>query len=391
MAVLWRSSFGLNSATLEGTTSSGSPEILSSSNPFAGTYYLRINNTGASESIRYQFVASDQNALYYFRFNSYIVATPTANRYIFRVLNTALSGAKIGIRLTTANKLQLFNAQGGSQIGSDSIALDLRKKYRVELSVDTTTLGSTVATAKLNGLTFATGTAALSGSAIGQIAVGSDASDATLDVYYSGIAVNDTSGSSQNSWPGPAEIIYLRPSAAGDSNGFLAQIGGTAGSSNNFSRVNEVTPDDVTSYNGSAVLSAEDLFNCADSGLSSSTTINFVAIGVRMADLVSADATAAFKVELEKAASGTKTQSGTLIPNSTSWKTNSAVAPNNYPLVAYNDPDGNSWTQSTLDSMQIGYIQTATNVQTIAISNIWALVEYIPQNTNADKFMQVFD
>ncbi len=26
--------------------------------------------------------------------------------------------------------------------------------------------------------------------------------------------------------------------------------------------------------------------------------------------------------------------------------------------------------------MQIGYILTATNVQTIAISNIWALVEY---------------
>lgn len=375
MARLWHCGFELNSLTAEGFTTSGSPQILNGSPVRSGTYYARINGTSAGESIRYQFAASDQQGKFYFRGYFYIAGSPTNTRQIMAIYNTALSAQKSAITLTASNKLQLFGSS--SQIGSDSLALTTNTWHRWELSVDTTTLASTRYEAKINGLTFATGTASLA-AGIGQLLLRLDASDATYDIYHDDLAINDTSGSYQNSWCGDEKLLYLRPNAVGDSNGFLAQVGGTAGSTNNYTRVNEVTPDDATSYNGSAVLSAEDLFNCADSGIGASDAVNVVSVGVRMADLVSADATAAFKLEIEKAGAGIKAQSGTLIPNSTTWKTNASAAPFNYPLVTYNDPDGNPWTQTTLDSMQIGYIQTATNVQTIAVSNIWAVVAYIP-------------
>lgn len=46
--------------------------------------------------------------------------------------------------------------------------------------------------------------------------------------------------------------------------------------------------------------------------------------------------------------------------------------------MTYTDPDGDDWEQETLDTMQIGYALTAINVQTIAISNIYAMVDYTP-------------
>jgi hypothetical protein len=71
-----------------------------------------------------------------------------------------------------------------------------------------------------------------------------------------------------------------------------------------------------------------------------------------------------------KTTAGTKTQSAALIPNSVTWATNAVTFPFNPPLTTYADPDSATWTQATLDTMQIGYKLTATNTRTIAISNI---------------------
>lgn len=367
--------YELGSLTLEGTTTSGSPEVLSGASARSGSYYARLNNTSTSESIRYQFAATDQTARYYFRAYFYIAVSSTGTKQLIAVFNAALSGQRGGISLTSGNQLQLFN--NSTQMGSNSGAVATGTWHRLELMIDTTTISATTYEARINGVTFATGTANLP-AGMAQFLTRLDASDATYDVYFDDLAINDTSGSSQNSWCGSEKLLYLRPDAAGDSNGFLVQVGGTVGAANNFTRVNEVTPDDATTYNGSALLNAEDLFNCGASGLSSTDVINVVAVGVRMADLVAADTTAAFKLEIEKTAAGTKTQSGALAPNSTTWRSNAAVTPFNYSLTTYLDPDGGIWTSTTLDSMQIGYIQTVTNLRTIAVSNVWAVVGYTP-------------
>jgi len=379
-ARLWMSGFELNSAT-DGVefTSNSAPVAISTTNVRSGTYAGRI--TAGAGFWRQVVATSNQTTVGYISVCVYVVAAPNATTQFVRWSTTG-NVSQGNISMLTNRTLVLLKTDG-TQIGSASAAVALNTWTCVELANDASTSPGTL-TGRIqqdgagSWTTFATGNNSNQGAWARALIGNVTGAQTTNDMYFDDWKVNDSSGSNQTSFPDNGKIIALRPSAAGDSNGFLTQVGGTAGAANNFTRVNEVTPDDATSYNGSAVLSAEDLFNMDNSGLQTYDTINVVAMGVRMADLVSADATAAFKIELEKTGSGTKSQSGTLIPNSTTWLTNAATDPKNYPLVTYTDPDGAAWTSTTLDSMQTGYIQTATNVQTIAVSTAWTYVDYTP-------------
>lgn len=206
------------------------------------------------------------------------------------------------------------------------------------------------------------------------------------DWSFDDVAINDNTGSFQNWYPGDGKIIMLSPNAAGDVNTFATQTGGTAGASNNFTRVSDVTPDDATTFNGSSTLNEEDLMNCTDSGIASNAKVNVVCVGGRFRNST-ADATAGFKFEAEKTGSGTKSLSAEIVPNSTTFKSNNTNSnPNPYPITLYQDPDGNPWTQTTLDSMQIGYKLTTgpgTAGRRIDVSQVCAMVDYtIPQPIN---------
>lgn len=383
MARLYQSGFELNSTASDMEWTTVSRATVTTSNARTGTYSGNLSSAGAGAAFfQYQFDSSNVQRVLYLRAYMYLTSWPNSSSTTIMVFESASGTRKLSIQAGASNgKFKLYNEEDGSQVGSDSSTLSLNTYYRFELKIDTTTLASTAVEAKIDGTTFASGTIDLA-SGVSFFRLGSYGGDSGLTgLYYDDIALNDGTGSFQNSYPGSGKVIHLRPSAAGDSNGFLAQIGGTVGSANNYTRVNEVTPDDATSYNGSALLNAEDLFNADDSGIGSSDSVNVVAVGVRMADLVATDSTAAFKVELEKTASGTKSQSAAIAPNSTAWLTNSAASPRNYPLVTYQDPDAADWAKTTLDSMQIGYIQTATNVRTIAVSTLWASVDYTPSTT----------
>jgi hypothetical protein len=387
MGRLWQSGLELNSATsaVECDTISGAGVSIDSSIKRTGSYSLKLTSSnGTRQGIVQQFASAAGNGPFYLRFYIYIGTAPTGNNGIAVFSSGSLINSAIQayIYMTSSSTLVLNYNNAGSltQIGSASSALSTATWYRIELKVDKSGgNGANIVEGLIDGVSFASASnlTIQSGSLAVRLGTNMAANPDTAGVlYFDDVAINDSTGSFQTGYPGSGQIIHLKPSSAGDSNGFLAQVGGTAGSTNNFTRVNEIPPDDATSYNGAALLSAEDLFNCDDSGIASGDTVNVVAVGVRMADLVGADATAAFKLEIEKTSGGTKSQSATLIPNSTSWITNASAVPRNYPLVTYQDPDSSNWTQSTLDSMQIGYIQTATNVQTIAVSNVWASVDY---------------
>lgn len=363
-------------------TSSLNGASVSTATVRSGTYAYRFSGftSGANNRISYQFSAANVSTIWA-RSYFYFVTLPSAKNRIFRLQDTT-GGSRAYLSIDNAGLLTVGDEDGDITTGS---TLSTGQWYELELRIDRSgSAGSHIVQARVDeGTAFGSSTRSV-GTGVSALSVGSNlANEAQTqgEWFCDDIAANDDTGSFQNSWPGAGKIIHLRPSAAGDANGFLVQVGGTAGAANNFSRVNEVTPNDATSYNGSAALSAEDLFNVDDSGIGGSDVVNVVAVGVRMADLVGADATAAFKLEIEKTSGGTKTQSGTLIPNSTTWISNAAASPRNYSLTTYQDPDAAAWSQTTLDSMQIGYIQTATNVQTIAVSAVWALVEHTPAAT----------
>lgn len=385
MARLFSSGFELNSNTggVEWTSSFNSPAI-STTKKHAGTYALRLNGfgSGSATALAYQYAAGGSgNGPYFFRTYFLVDTAPSAANRIIRIVAVSSTTMRVGMVLNSDLTLQLVDEDGN--IGSPSAALSTNTWYYIEIKVDRTpAAGSQVVEAKLNGSVFANSSTRDIASVMGEVHFGANLANeaqTTGDWYFDDIAINDSAGSAQTSYPGAGFIVHLRPSATGDANGFTTlQVGGTAGSANNFTRVDEVTPNDATDYNGANILNAEDLFNVDDPPFGSAVTINLVSVGVRMSDNTAADATAAFKVEVEKTSGGTKSQSAAIIPNSTSWRTNAVSAPRNSPLTLYKDPDSNDWTFSTISSMQIGYIQTVANAQAVAISAIWALVEYVP-------------
>jgi len=385
MARIFSTGFELNSLATNVEFDSNSGFIIQTATVRSGTYTAQANVVASTSTVRQVLFTSNQSIAGWFRIYINIASLPNANVQLMRFETTANTNCG-NLRLNTDGTIGLFRSSG-AQLGSFSIALTTGTWYRIEIGIDAT--GSGTLEARINGLTFASGANSVAG-AWARVAFGAFGANATYNIFYDDVAVNDSSGSSQNTWPGDGKLVHLKPNTAGDVNSFSVAVGGTAGASNNYTRVQEVTPDDLTTYNGSTTLSQEDLFNVDDSGIASNSIVKFVAVGARFADIAGADAIAAFKLELIKTSAGTKLQSGAIIPNTSTWRTNALVTPWTYPITTYVDPDGSPWSQTTLDSMQIGYTLTAANTRTVAISSIWALVEYTGPMVSSGSFLQLF-
>lgn len=194
--------------------------------------------------------------------------------------------------------------------------------------------------------------------------------------YVDDIAINDNTGTSQTDWPGNSSFIKVSPSGAGDSNTFATQTGGTAGSANNFTRVDETPPDDATTFNGSNTTSQSDLYAVSlGASLPNNAIINVVQVGVRYRASV-ASAESAFKVQIEKKTGGTVSQSAAITPTSTTFTTNANAVPLNPPLTLYKDPDGNTWDPLNATNWQIGMIISTGSTNRADITNVWAYIDY---------------
>lgn len=389
MARIWSSGFELNSPSIEsqaGTQSAGSATVTTQTTIVrSGTYALQYTHgTAGAAEVDFTVPTMVSGRTYYARVYFCYTALPSQNMII---LWTQGNGGG-EIFLNTDGTLSLARWSNDAILGGKSAVLKTNQWYRVEL-LYTFTSGFTAG--YLDGFQFANGTGDLSG-AITAVSVGvaGPNSDSTCIAYFDDLALNDDQGSFQNGLPGPGKIIHLKPSAAGDANTFGTQTGGTAGAANNFTRVNEVQPDGATTFNGSNTANQEDLYNVDDSGINDQDTVNVVQVGMYYAGS-STTSTATVKLEIEKKASGTITQSAGVAPNATSYKINANAAPRAYPLTLYQDPDSVNWNNQTLNSMQIGMKITTGSTNRADISTIWALVEYVPVKNRIANYGPYFN
>lgn len=367
------SGFGLQSTASGVEITTVSSGTIQTSVTRLGSAAARVNPTGSSAFFRHVGLASDQSTVGYQRVYLRIATLPSGNTTIMRFLNTPNSTCA-QIRLTAAGTLVLLDA-GGATVGSASTTLSTGTWYRVELGLDASTSPGTV-TGRLDGTQFATGANSVQ-SPWSRWIIGAIVST-TTDLYFADWAVNDTSGSAQNSWPGDGAVLTLAPNATGDANSW-SNTSNAAGSTSNYQLCDELPPDDATTLVQTGTLNNADAYEITNSGMASGDVVNCVMVGVRARNNV-ADATTAFKVEAKKVSGGTVTQSSAIVPNSTSWSTNAPADPRTYPLIMYTDPDGSAWTQSTVDSMQVGVKLTAAGTNRIQVSTLWALVDYSPSS-----------
>lgn len=192
------------------------------------------------------------------------------------------------------------------------------------------------------------------------------------DYYFDDIAINDTTGPHQNTWPGSGSIVHIQPDAPGDINQCNGQ---------NYLQIDEITPDDaatlcaLTNSNNTIDVNVESPLSA---GIHPQDRVMLIQVGTRLRP-VSASA-GEFQLRLKSGAGATATTSKTVSINSGSWGayTTNPNSPRNYKLTAYTDPTTNcAWTQNgaqSLENMQIG-IATKVGNPDLNVSTLWALVE----------------
>ncbi len=394
MARLSSIGFELNStsAGVEYTgadTGSGGVSI-SSSTKRSGSYSFRAAPNAVGDG-HIRLTTNPANGPYYARAYIYVAAAPTNNpARILGFIDQGLEGI-VRVRLKTDMTLILTD-YNVNQIGSPSSALSLDTWYRVELYWERVAGVNDKITLKLDGTEVASTTT-------GDVSGGADAflwgnseGDATLDIYYDDIAVNDTTGSFQNSWPGEGEIIHLRPSAAGDNADWTR--GGTD-SGANWSQVDEVTPNDTTDVNKKGTLDTIDDYNldATPAALASDDTINCVQVGARfrVENASGADPDVVFRIKASSG--GTVEESSAITASTTTWKTN-GISFQLYPLTLYDLPGSSTtaWTKTDLDAAQIGARISTGDTHPVQLSTMWLLVDHKPavQIPVTDKFFMFF-
>lgn len=376
MARKWQGGAELNSSTdgMEVDLNSGTVSV-STTTVRTGTYAWRANPTAGTGFWRVHVFSSNQNSGGYLRVYVNIATLPGTTIQLIRFSDTA-NAQLCSLRLTSTGTLTL-NAANNSQVGSASAALNTGTWYRLELKCDATNATGTI-DGRIDGVSFASGNNTSRGS-WARILWGAITPNSTCNIFFDDVAINDSSGAAQTSFPGSGKIFHLKPNASGDANSWLKN-GGSAGDSNNYQLTDEVTPNDGTDYVMSGVNGNSDMYNMEVSGLSGSDTVNVVMVGGRLTNDVFDNQLPA-RLQIEKTASGTKTQSADIIPSGTTYFTNNntlLVAP--YPVITYTDPDGAAWTSTTLDSHQAGVTISGTSAlgNRIILSTIWTSVDYTP-------------
>lgn len=145
-------------------------------------------------------------------------ALPTAANHILQI-GDVNGGTGYFAKITAAGKIQLFF--GGILIGSDSaatISADSTTWYRIELQVDYDASSQpTAAQLRLDGVTVATdsgraGSATTQSIRLGwSVSAGAAGPGASKSVWVDDIAVNDSTGAAQTSWPGDGKVVLLAP------------------------------------------------------------------------------------------------------------------------------------------------------------------------------------
>lgn len=204
------------------------------------------------------------------------IATPTpifARGYFFfdtlpsvttRVLifTNITSSAACSARVTSAGKLQLWDDSSNTQVGSDSVTtLATGVWYRIEMSYagGGTTFSSEL---RLDGVTVASGSG-LSGLAIsvslldfGWVTAPGAASICHVD----DIAVNNNTGTVQNSFPGAGSVRLLIPVSDNSRTGWTAGAGSTT---NLFAAVDNEAPAGLTAGSATNTSQIKDVVSSA--------------------------------------------------------------------------------------------------------------------------------
>lgn len=385
---LWTSGAEQNTLTagLEIDGSSGTTPTVDSSTKRSGDYAYRANTSSNTATIYKTWAASAQSAKYWFRAYVRVDTAPGVEMAFLKVGTT--TNNKIGVRMNTDRTIELWNEEDSTQIGSASSALSLSTWYRVEVFIDTTTLSSTDATLKLDGVTVASSTAENLAAGIDRLTWG-NLTSTTANMYFDDFAINGDSSKADN-WPGEGKVVNMQPNADGDNVAWSDK----GANSVDYDEINEVTPDTgSTAFIYSATsgqLDDVELESASSAGITTGDTIKLVQVGAmyrtcgisgNMACAAS-DTDVSYRTRIKASSGGTTEDSGNIGSNDSSGVVyvNDDDGVGLSKLTLYDKPGSTNytpWTTADLDTTQIGVNNQDSSVG-FRIYTLWLTVEYTP-------------
>jgi hypothetical protein len=397
---LWSSGFELQSMTtgmeFDGQLGTGiTADTTTKRSGAASLRTLRSGSAGSSFVYKHFFGTSDgQYDDFYVRVYLYIATASNIRTDIIGLKDWDNYWNHVYIDLNPDRTLQAAYINESDlvvDIGSPTGALNLNTWYMIEIKLDETTT-DVDAEFRIDGNTFASAdniqlVERTAGAGAGRLYLGINtsgdfdpATDATADLYFDDIAINQGTGSYQTTFAGEGHIVHMQPDSAGDTDNSLS-------SPNGWQNIDEVTPDDATTL---AVLDAANdvlsvnMESASSAGIGSTNSITLVQVGIREAAVSAASEN--WQLGIKSQSSGTIFSGTRTTHNDVTYKTNGDVAPLNYTLTSYVNPQaGGVWTPTLLDSAQI-LASTTDATPDVNISALWAVVEYTDPTPTPEAF-----
>jgi len=346
----------------------------------SGVYGTKFYMTNGQRASLYKQVAASSSGTKYVRIAYYFngIHDNGTAQHILSITSSA--GAVIAqIKLTSTGYLQLWS--NTAQIGSNSAQLSTGQWYVVGLSAAGN--GGSAA-GRLGATEFASGSGT-SQTYADSIYVG-PGSNVTTTVPFNftidDVAVNDTAGSYETSWPDVAgKIVQVVPNDVGS---YAQGSRGGTDSGYDWGQVDDNPPNDATDYY--KLESNNERFYCQATacGIGSSDTVKLIAIACRHCPATGISLPTTTKLGVlvsgtEALSSATRSLSVDAV-----WRTNGTSLPR-LQEPFYLNPNGSvAWTQATIDDAQIG-VQCPDAAPDTWYSAIWGLVEYVPYVAPAGK------
>ncbi len=314
----------------------------------------------------------------YFRFD----ANPSSASV--RVLRGLRGTGGWTLALRTDGKLVLCEGAsvGGTQIGALSSALSTGTWYRLEVAWQPKNAGgSQQIQVRLEGSAIVEATGNIGSGTHGQIIVGDSQNTETPNFYFDDVALNDSSGSNQNSWPGDGAIILLKPVGDNNVSGWSTGSGGDANwydSHDNTPPIGVSSPGTQTQTKTTAANTTDFVqHNCASYTAAGIPAGNAITLLQGIAQIGSADTTPRdVKVEVNFNPSGTgantTTPSAAIGTSPANWRTGRSA-------ISYN-PSVTRGTQPWLR------LTRQTSGGTIHADFAGILVEHTPVRRAADTW-----
>ena len=288
--------------------------------------------------------------------------------------DSVASNRRSTVVLTSGGVGQLLT-DDNSQIGSNSSALSANTWYCVQLMTFSNGAGASEIAGSIETGECTDSPTPFASSVTTTIAdfnavyVGTPNASSAYSAFWDDLAVNDeatTKGSTQISYPAGGKIVYLRPTASGD----------TAATTGTFADIDETDPNDATDFLTLDETTSIGCYNITDTTglIDSYDTIKLADIGIRIRE--EASAVTSYQFGWKSQASGLVASSTAQDAGDTTWRTNQTgtTAMTNRMSTTTDPQDNGAISTTDLDNGQI--CAASLDADDLNVSTLWLMVEY---------------